>query len=714
MPPYMAPRPGRHDHQRPQGNAAKKRIAGIIQLTRKGVGYVPWPLEDAELEQGRRKEIASAKSAGVAKDAKADIEIAPEYLNGALNGDLVEVEVVGLFPRPKGTVVAVTERAKTEFVGTLKQGAGGWVVLASDIKFYRPISIARVPEGAKPEDRVLVKLLSFSGGKDPEGEILEVIGAAGDHRTEMNAIVLEHGFSTTFPPEVLREAKEVEKNHAATIAEEARKRVDYRDVVTMTIDPFDAKDFDDALSVQTLDNGDYEVGVHIADATYFVRPGTALDDEATKRGTSVYLVDATIPMLPLELSGNVCSLREGEDRLAFSATFRITPAGEVLDRRFEKSIIRSNKRFTYEEAQAVLDQHDGKKIKTDTTTAGISKNSHTESVVSKEFEKELLILRGLARILRKGREHDGAIDFGDNEVKFVLDDKGVPVQVIRKERIETNQLIEEFMLLANREVAKQVTKLAEKVPEHGLVFLYRIHDKPKEDRIEELATFVRAIGYEFGRIQKKGGAPNKSHYSARDIGKLLEQIEGKPEEHLIRTATLRSMVRAIYSTKNIGHFGLAFDYYTHFTSPIRRYPDMLVHRILASHLDGHPISRREYGDLEKRCISANEQEAKAVSAERDSIRYKQVEYLLARIGQEFDAVISGVTDWGLYVEDTVSACEGLVRVRAIGDDFYNYDPKSYALVGQRTQKKHALGDRVRVKLVAADLAARTADFELVR
>ncbi len=703
----MAPRPGRHDHQRPQNSAAKKRIAGIIQLTRKGVGYLPWPVEDAELEHHRRKEIASAKSAGIAKDAKADIEIAPEYLNGALNGDLVEVEVVGLFPRPKGTVVAVTERAKTEFVGTLKQGAGGWVVLASDIKFYRPIQIARLPEGAKAEDRVLIKLLSFSGGKDPEGEIIEIIGTAGDHRTEMNAIVLEHGFSTTFPPEVLCEAKEVEKNHAATIAAEASKRADYRNVVTMTIDPFDAKDFDDALSVKTLDNGDFEVGVHIADATYFVRPGTALDDEATKRGTSVYLVDATIPMLPLELSGNVCSLREGEDRLAFSATFRITPDGRVLDRRFEKSIIRSNKRFTYEEAQAVLDQHDGKNI--------------TGGVASKKFEKELLILRGLARILRKGREQSGAIDFGDNEVKFVLDEKGVPVDVVRKERIETNLLIEEFMLLANREVATYVTKLAEKVPEHGLVFLYRIHDKPKEDRIEELATFVRAIGYEFGKIQKKNGAPNKSHYSARDIGKLLAQIEGKPEEHLIRTATLRSMAKAIYSTKNIGHFGLAFDYYTHFTSPIRRYPDMLVHRILASHLPdrqtglpGNPISRREYSNLEKMCLTASEQEAKAVSAERDSIRYKQVEYLLARVGQEFDAVISGVTDWGLYVEDTKSASEGLVRVRALGDDFYNYDPKSYALVGQRTQKKHALGDRVRVKLVAADLAARTADFELVR
>jgi ribonuclease R len=472
----------------------------------------------------------------------------------------------------------------------------------------------------------------------------------------------------------------IENNHASMIASEALLRTDFRESTTFTIDPVDAKDFDDALSVEALPNDEYEIGVHIADATYFCKPGTAIDDEALKRGTSVYLVDATIPMLPHQLSGNVCSLKENEDRLAFSAIFRINKKGEVLERKFAKTIICSNKRFTYEEAQKVLDTQSG------------------------AYLTELNILRDLSRIMRSHREREGAIDFGDNEVKFILDEKGVPLKVVRKERIETNLLIEEFMLLCNREVSLYVSKLAEKVPEKNYTFLYRIHAEPKEDRIEELTTFVRAMGYDFAHNKKK---PN-----AKDIQSLLKQIEGKPEEHLIRTATLRSMAKAIYSTKNIGHFGLSFEYYTHFTSPIRRYPDMLAHRILASHLSGQPITRKELSNLEKLCITASEQEAEAVNAERESIRYKQVEYMLPKIGQTFEAVISGVTEWGLYVEDAESAAEGLVRVRTLGNDFYNYAPKEYALVGQKTKKKYALGDRVRVKLVAADLAARQLDFEL--
>jgi len=660
----------------------KKRVTGIIQLTRKATGYVVWPEHE-------------------------DIEIETANLMGALNGDEVEVEVRGMrLPRgkaalrapmrPHGVVAKVISRARAEFVGTLKRDNGKWLALPADIKFYRPINL-RLGKSGLPQEgaKVLVKLISFTGKEDPVGEIIEIIGTAGEHRTEMNAIVLEHGFSTTFPPEVANEAKLIEQNHAQTIAAEASKRVDYRDVTTFTIDPPDAKDFDDALSVRTLPNGEYEIGVHIADASFFVRDGNALDREAAKRGTSVYLVDATIPMLPHELSGNVCSLKENEDRLAFSAVFRMNARAEVLEKRFERSIIRSNKRFTYEEAQQVLNAVE--KVRPSPNWGGLT------------FAKELVILRDLARIMRKAREEEGAIDFGDNEVKFTLDEKGVPIAITRKERIETNLLIEEWMLLANREVARFVSKLAEKFPEHGLVFLYRIHDEPKEDRIEELATFVRALGYEFGRMQKG----KKTKYSARDIRKLLKDIEGTPEESLIRTATLRSMAKAIYSTKNIGHFGLAFEYYTHFTSPIRRYPDVLVHRILASHLNGKPMTRREYSHLEKLCIAASEREADAAGAERESIRYKQVEYMSGKIGQTFEGTISGVTDWGVYVEEDVSGADGLVRMSAMSDDFYEYNPKTFSITGQRKKKKLSLGDRVRVRLVAADLSARQIDFTLV-
>jgi ribonuclease R len=635
----------------------KKHIQGVIELTRKAVGYVPWDPE------------------------KEDIEVRPENLAGALNGDTVEVELTDLFPRPKGKVVRVLSRAKEEFVCTLKENAGRLVGVADDIKFYRPITLA---DGSKYSEgeKVLIRLISFDAASDPKGSIVEHLGHAGEHKVEMNAIVLEHGFRTEFPEAAANEAREIERNHARMIKEEAKVRSDFRDTLTFTIDPVDAKDFDDALSIVDFGNGEYEVGIHIADVTHFVRPGSALEEEVQKRGTSVYLVDSTIPMLPFELSGNVCSLRENEDRLAFGAIFRINEKGEVLDKKFEKTIIRSNKRFTYEDAQKVLDTGNG------------------------PFVGELGHLRALARILRNKREKEGAIDFGDNEVRFVLDEKGKPISVVRKERLETMQLIEEFMLLANREVATYISKLAEKVPEKNLVFLYRIHDAPKEDRIEELATFVRAVGYEFGSSKKK-------KYSAQDIAHLLKQIEGKPEASLIRTATLRSMAKAIYSTKNIGHFGLAFEYYTHFTSPIRRYPDMLVHRILASHLNGKPLGRKEFSDLEKLCINASQREAEAVEAERESIRYKQVEYMLDKVGQQFDAVISGVTDWGLYVEEKTSAAEGLVPVRTIGNDFYNYSQKEYALVGARTKKKFTLGDRLRVKLVNADLTSRQLEFALI-
>lgn len=638
----------------------KRDFEGIIAVSARGTGYLAWD----------------------ASETLGDIEIPKEKLAPALNGDMVKVRTAGIREgRMQGEVYEVLERAKEEFVGTVGPVQNGsQSIIADDKRVYAPIRIELSDKELIPGTKVLVKL---SGWKDggPVGYIEEVIGRAGEHRVEMNAIVLEHGFRTEFPINVAREAQDIEREHAATIAQEAGNRLDFRGTTTFTIDPADAKDFDDALSIKELPGGLYEIGVHIADVTFFVRPGMALEEEARKRATSIYLVDATIPMLPHELSGNVCSLREKEDRLTFAAIFVMDKEGRVKERTFARTIINSDKRFVYEEAQAILD-----------TKAG-------------PYIKELTTLRDLGRKLNAQRKREGAIEFDQDEVKFVLDDKGAPIKVVRKVRIETNSLIEEFMLLANREVAAYVSKLAEKVPEQKLAFIYRIHDIPKPDRIDELSTYLRAIGYE---LEKKKG----ERLTARDINELFAEITGTPEEQLIKTATIRSMAKAIYSTKNIGHFGLSFTYYTHFTSPIRRYPDMLVHRALADHLSGEPIKREEYATLEKLAIHSSEQEAKAVSAERDSIKYKQVEYLQPKIGQTFDAIVSGVADWGVYVEEAESKADGLIRVRSLGGDYFQYDKKKYAMVGTRTGKRFSLGDKVKVKLLSADLTTRQIEFGL--
>ena len=639
--------------------AERRRIVeGVISVSARGTGYLTWE----------------------ATEAMGDIEIPKDKLLFALHGDTVEVETVGLnFGRMQGKVLRVIERAKTEFVGTIAVIAGQPILAADDRRMYLPFTL----EGAVPASgtKVLAEMTGTTE-KGVKGKVIEVIGLAGEHRVEMNAIVLEHGFRTTFPPEVQKEAHEIEANNLDSIASEVGKRWDYRDVTTMTIDPADAKDFDDALSLKELGDGTYEVGVHIADVTFFVRPGMAMEEEAKKRATSIYLVDATIPMLPHELSGNVCSLRQDEDRLAFASIFIMDKEGHVLSRKFGRTIIRSNKRFVYEEAQKIL--NDGSGV----------------------FYNELIILRDLARKLKAQRVKEGAIEFDQDEVKFVLDQDGKPTGVIRKQRIETNMLVEDFMLLANREVAKHVADLSKNIPGSNRTFLYRIHDTPKPDRIEELSVYLRAIGYD---LKKKG----QKNLTARDINNLFKQIEGKPEEQLIKTATIRSMAKAIYSTKNIGHFGLSFQYYTHFTSPIRRYPDMLVHRVLAAHAHSEPMRQDEFVALEKLCIHSSEQEAKAVSAERDSIKYKQVEFMLPHIGEEFDGIVSGVADWGIYIEEKVTKADGLVRVKSLPDDYFVNDKKAYAMVGKRTGRKFSLGDPIRVKLIAADMATRTLEFTVV-
>ena len=448
----------------------------------------------------------------------------------------------------------------------------------------------------------------------------------------------------------------------------------------MTIDPHDAKDFDDALSIQTLPNGNVEVGIHIADVSHYVRTGEPLNEEAVERGTSVYLVDRVIPMLPEVLSNDLCSLRPNEDRLAFSAVFELDSDAQVQNEWYGQTVIHSDKRFSYEDAQTVIDKQSG------------------------DYLLELNQLMSLSRILRKRRQTNGAIAFEQPEVKFELDENGTPIRAYTKVRTETMMMIEDFMLLANREVATFINKKA-KEENKELTFIYRIHDAPNPDKIEELATFAHALGYEF--------ETKKGMVEAKALNNLMKEVAGKPEENLINTAAIRSMSKAVYSTKNIGHFGLAFKYYTHFTSPIRRYPDLMAHRMLRKHLDGEAIGPKESAKYEFIATQSSEKEGEAVSAERDSIKFKQVEYMLNKGGQEFDGVITGVTDWGIYVQEQGSLAEGMVRLATIKGDYFEHEPSKYRIKGQKTGQTYRLGDPVRVKLTRADKDERQLDFELV-
>jgi ribonuclease R len=633
------------------------RITGVLSVTRRGIGY---------LSSDRFEE---------------DIEIPAEFLNTALDKDAVEVIILPKVEgeRISGQVVKIVERAKTNFVGVIDKENDLTFLIPDDKRMYTDILIpdAKVKNGMK----ALVKITRWTDPKrDPEGRILRVLGPKGAHDVEMESVVLEQGFDTKFSREMEREAEAIERAKR-NIASEAVGRKDFREAITFTIDPKDAKDFDDALSISELPGGNFEIGIHIADVSHFVRSGSAIDTEAQKRGTSIYLVDRTIPMLPEVLSNDVCSLNPHEDKLAFSAVFTISREGKVLSRWFGETLINSDMRFTYEKAQDVLNSKEG------------------------EYFKELNALNNVAHKLREERFKNGSISFDHDEVEFELDKNGKPLKITKKKRLDTNLLVEDFMLLANREVAEYFYEHCAKTPRRDMLFVYRTHDVPNREKIEELGVFLRAIGYEFNT---KGG-----DVSAQEINKLFKQIEGKPEEDLIKTATIRSMAKAVYSTKNIGHFGLAFKYYTHFTSPIRRYPDVMVHRILKHHLNGTMISYTELKKYEKLAITSSEREVAAVEAERDSIRYKQVEYMKDRIGKTFDGTITGVTEWGIYVADNETKSEGMVRLSNLKDDFYTLDKKRYRLLGERTKKKYSLGDRVKIKLTSADLDEKTLDFAFV-
>ncbi|MAZ56653.1 ribonuclease R [bacterium] len=638
-----------------------KTYTGVLKVRGKGVGFVG--LEDF-LE---------------------DVLIENSDLGFALDSDIVEISLKPKVPneRQAGVVKKVLEQARTELVGTVKKKESDALYLQPDnLRIHiRPV----LPE-AKPADegqKVVATITHWTDEKqDPQAKIVESLGKAGDHETEMQAIIRSGGFSENFDEHVDSEARDIYTRREEIFANALKdqKRKDMRNVTTFTIDPKDAKDFDDALSIKKLDNGSIEIGIHIADVSHYITEGGHIDMEARDRATSIYLVDRVIPMLPEILSNDLCSLRPNEDRLAFSAIFELSPDARIQNTWYGQTVIHSDKRFTYEDAQKILDNQSG------------------------EFFEELNQMMNLGRILRKSRYSAGAIAFEQSEVKFELDESGTPVRIYAKERTETMMMIEDFMLLANREVASHIHKLC-KDKGKDAAFIYRIHDVPDPEKIEELALFVNALGYDF--------KTHKGIVKATDINKLLKQIEGKPEENLIKVATIRSMAKAIYSTKNIGHYGLAFKFYTHFTSPIRRYPDLMAHRMLRRHLDGSSITGKELTKYEKLSIQSSDREMEAVRAERDSIKYKQVEFMQSKIGQEFTGIVTGVTDWGIYIEEKDSKAEGMIRLSSIKSDYFEHIASKYQVKGQRTGKVYRLGDELKVKLIRADLEERQIDYELI-
>ena len=569
---------------------------------------------------------------------------------------------------------------------------------------------------SKPQkdDKVYVKMLSWTNPKElPTATLVRVLGKKGVNNVEMESIVLEKGFEVGFPKAVEKEAEAIEKDERVISAEEISKRRDMRGTLTFTIDPFDAKDFDDAISFKEV-TGDprfktqdskgeklYEIGVHIADVSHYVREGGALDKEAVKRGCSIYLVDRTIPMLPEVLSNDVCSLNPQEDKLSFSAIFIMDNKGRVCDRWFGRTVMNSTHRFTYETAQAVID---GAPANVERYSKGIQTTASAEKGLP--YCEPLLILNNLAKILQKEKFSKGAIEFETQEIKFRLDVNGKPIGVYAYERLDTHKLVEEYMLLANREVARFVFDQIKKKGKRDTGAIYRIHDAPDKDKIKNLALFVKALGFDL-HADKDGVV------TARGLNDLLEQIDGKPQENLIRTAILRSMQKAIYSTKNVGHFGLAFDFYTHFTSPIRRYPDLLVHRVLAKHLHNEPFGDKDIVAFQHIAESSTRREISAAEAERESKKLKQVEYMSTRLGKVFEGTITGVTKWGMYVEENESRSEGMIGMRSLGDDYFVFNEKSYSIIGEKSGKVFTLGDKVKFKAVAADLDKKTLDYVLV-
>lgn len=698
--------------RRKSGKGKNERKTSVLKRKRTGKNKKTYPEVTGKVQMTREGFIYV-----IIEGENDDVFVRAGKTKGSLNGDIVRVSVTKEkteLRHREGEIIEIVERSRKPFVGILHiVGQQAWVLMQSRFMPY-DISV-ELPEDGTAQSGMKVAVIVDHWERhesNPHGIITDILGKPGENDTEMHAILAEYALPYRFEPEV--------ENAADSISEEITKkdlkeRSDFRDTLTFTIDPADAKDFDDALSFKKLPDGNYQIGVHIADVSHYVTPGDLIDKEAQARGTSVYLVDRTVPMLPEKLSNKLCSLRPNEDKLAFSAIFEITPQGRIMQSRFCKTVINSDYRFAYETAQQVIDNGqkslemklrggtDGRQKASD---SAMGQGAYEGCIIPRELKEAILILWNIASVLRKKRFNSGAINFERPEMKVEVDEKGRPVKVYQNITKEANWLVEEFMLLANRSVAEFIATSGKggKADKNAKTFIYRVHDEPNSEKIHGLSEFAGNFGYKMGAI-------GTGKEIAKSLNELLSNAKDTPELAAIEILALRSMAKACYSTDNIGHYGLAFKYYTHFTSPIRRYPDTMVHRLLAMYLNNGSSQSKEY--YSEQCKYASEREVIAANAERDSIKYKLVEYMQDKIGGEFEGHISGLTDWGMYVEIEPTKIEGMIALRDIRTDFFEFDAEHYKITGKRTGKTYRLGDAVKIKVKSANLEQKLLDYELV-